>query len=137
MNQDNIDVIQKVYEAFNAGDLATVLSHLAAEADWTNYGSATVPYVGHWVGTSEIPAFFQAIAESTTDAKVTPERFFSDGDTVIALARYTATVRATGAHIDTPLAHFFTIKNGKISKWVGFSDTAAVAAAHTRAAGAP
>lgn len=51
-----------------------------------------------------------------------------------AIARYTAKVRSTGAKIDTPVAHIFTVRNGKVTRWIGFSDSAAVAAAHTGAA---
>jgi ketosteroid isomerase-like protein len=40
-------------------------------------------------------------------------------------------VRNTGAEIDSPIAHFFTVRNGMIEKWVGYSDSAQVADAHT------
>ncbi len=46
---------------------------------------------------------------------------------VVVTGRYRATVRSTGAEIDTPIAHLFTVRNGKIEKWVGFSDSAQVA----------
>ena len=65
-----------------------------------------------------------------------PDVVIADGDTVIATGRYTATVRDNGAEIDVPIAHVFTVRNGKVSKWVGLSDTAKVAEAHTRAAAA-
>ncbi len=55
---------------------------------------------------------------------------------MVATGRYQATVRNTGAEIDTPIAHFFTVRNGKIEKWVGFSDSAHVADAHTGKAAA-
>jgi hypothetical protein len=75
--------------------------------------------------------FFQAIGNSTSGARVAPERFIAEGDTVVSLSRYTATVRTTRANIDTPVAHIFTVKDGQVASWTGFSDTAAVAAAHT------
>jgi len=137
MNErQNIEVIKNVYAAFGAGDVQTILDHVAEDADWTNYGPAVVPYTGSYKGRSEIAKFFEGIANSTTNAKVTADEFIGQDDTVVAIARYIATVRDTGATIDTPLAHIFTLKNGKITRWLGFSDSAKVAAAHTRAAGA-
>lgn len=50
---------------------------------------------------------------------------------MITEARWTATVKDTGERIDAPIAHVFTLRDGKISSWRGYSDSAAVAAAHT------
>jgi ketosteroid isomerase-like protein len=127
--QDNVAVIQKLYAAFGSGDIQTILDTVAANAEWVNYGPSTIPYAGNFTG--QIAAFFQAIGESTTDAKVVPDRFIAQGDSVLSIGRYIATVRSTHARIETPVAHLFTVKNGTVTSWVGFSDSAAVAAAHT------
>ncbi len=93
---------------------------------------ATIPYAGNFTG--RIPAFFQAIGGSTTGGKVTVDKFIAQDDTVVSIGRYTAEVRGAGAKIDTPIAHIFTVRDGKVSSWTGFSDSAAVASAHTGAA---
>jgi ketosteroid isomerase-like protein len=129
--QDNIELIRKIYAAFAAGDAATILANVGEQAPWINYGPATVPYAGSRAGKAQILEFFQAIANSTTGGVVVPEEFIAQGDTVVVTGRYRATVRNTGAEIDTPIAHLFTVRNGKIEKWVGFSDSAHVADAHT------
>jgi hypothetical protein len=67
---------------------------------------------------------------------VIAENFVAQGETVVATGRYTATVRDTGANIDTPIAHLFTVRNGKVVRWEGFSDSARVAEAHTGRAAA-
>jgi ketosteroid isomerase-like protein len=127
--QENIAIVQKLYAAFSVGDVQTILNNATPNAEWINHGPATVPYFGNFTG--RLPAFFQAIGESTTDAKVSASKFIAQGDTVASVARYTATVRSSGAKIDTPLAHIFTVRDGKVTSWIGFSDSAAVAAAHT------
>jgi ketosteroid isomerase-like protein len=127
--EDNVNLIRRIYAAFSSGDIQTVLDNLSPTAKWVNYGPQTIPYAGDFTG--RITDFFQAIGQSTTDAKVNPERFIAQGDTVVSIGRYTASVRNTGAQIDTPLAHVFTVSEGKVTSWTGFSDSAAVAAAHT------
>ena len=127
--QENITLIQKIYAAFSIGDIQTILNNLGPNPEWINHGPATVPYMGNFTG--RIPAFFQAIADSTIEAKVLADRFIAQGDSVVSIARYTAKVRNTGAKIETPLAHIFTVRSGKVTSWIGFSDSAAVAAAHT------
>ena len=130
--QDNVALIRKMYEAFGAGDVKTILDSASPDAEWVNYGPSTVPYMGNFNG--RVPAFFQAIGETTTGGKVTAGKYIAEGDIVVTLGRYTATVRGTGVKIDTPIAHIFTIRDGKVASWAGFSDSAAVAAAHSGAA---
>lgn len=129
--QDNVELIRKVYAAFAAGDAATILDSVAERAPWINYGPASVPYAGSRAGKAQILEFFQAIGDSTTGGVVIPEEFVAQGDMVVVTGRYRATVNGTGAEIDSPIAHFFTVRNGKIEKWVGYSDSAHVADAHT------
>jgi ketosteroid isomerase-like protein len=134
--QANIDLIRKVYAAFAAGDAPTILANVADDAPWINYGPPSVPYAGSRAGKAQIVEFFQAIANSTTGGVVEADDFVAQGDKVVATGRYRATVRNTGIEIDTPIAHVFTVRNGKIVKWEGYSDTAQVADAHTGKAAA-
>jgi len=129
--QNNVNVIQKIYAAFNTADLPTILNNVTPNAEWVNHGPAAVPYAGNFTG--RISSFFQAIADSTSGGRVTSEKFIAQGDVVVSIGRYIATVQKTGAKIDSPIAHIFTVHDGKVTSWVGFSDSAAVAAAHTGA----
>lgn len=127
--KENVTLIQKIYAAFGAGDIQTILSLVDSNAEWVNYGPTTIPYAGNF--NRRIPGFFQAIGESTMNGKVTADKYIAQDDTVVAIGRYSATVRNTGSKIDTPIAHTFTIRDGKVTSWIGFSDSAAVAAAHS------
>jgi hypothetical protein len=135
-SQDNVVLIKKMYAAFGLGDVQTILDSITDDVEWVNYGPSSIPYAGSWRGRSQVGEFFQAIGSSTTGGKVMPDTVVADSDTVMATGRYIATVRNNGAEIDVPIAHVFTIRNGKVSKWVGLSDTAKVVEAHTRAAAA-
>jgi ketosteroid isomerase-like protein len=128
--QDNISMVKKMYQAFAAGDVQSILNNLDSNAEWTDFGPATIPYSGSWNGHPRILEFFKAMAETTTKGEVVAENFIAAGDTVAVTGRFRATVRDTGAKIDSPIAHFFTIRDGKVVKWVGYSDTAAIAEAH-------
>jgi hypothetical protein len=134
--QDNVALISEIYTAFNAGNIQTILDSITDDVVWINYGPATIPYAGARSGKAQVLQFFQAIAGSTTGGHVTSEAYIAQGDIVVSIGRYSATVTSTGATIDAPIAHVFTVQNGKVSQWVGHSDTAAIAAAHTGAAAA-
>jgi ketosteroid isomerase-like protein len=130
-DQNNVELIRKVYAAFGAGDVQTILNSVAEDAEWVNHGPDTIPYAGSRSGKAQVLEFFKAIADTTTGGKVVAETYIAQGDNVVAIGSYRATVRNTGAEIDTPVAHIFTVRGGKIVRWEGFSDTARVAAAHT------
>lgn len=128
-SQANIAVIQTTYAAFNRGDIPVLLANLGPNAEWINYGAAAVPYFGSFTG--RIADFFNAIGESTSGGSVAIDRYIASGDMVITEGRYTATARGTEARIDAPIAHIFTLRDGKVTSWGGYGDTAAVLAAHT------
>jgi hypothetical protein len=125
----NSTLIQTIYGAFNNGDIQTLLANLAPGAEWVNYGPTAVPYCG--VFTGRIEDFFKAIGTTTTSGHVAIDQYIASGDIVVTRGRYTATVRNTGSKIDAPIAHFFTVRDGKVTSWNGYSDSAAVLAAHT------
>lgn len=74
--------------------------------------------------------FFEALGSSVDNGRVTAEEFIEQDDKVVATGRFSATVKVTGKRIDVPIAHLFTIRNGKIARWVGYADTARVAEAY-------
>jgi uncharacterized protein len=128
-DRSNTAVIQTIYAAFNRGDVQEVLANLSPTAEWVNHGPAVVPYFGNFAG--RIVDFFKAIGESTTGGAVAIDTYIASGDTVVTQGRYTATVRSTGIKIDAPIAQVFTLRDGKVTSWTGYGDTAAVVAAHT------
>lgn len=129
MAESNSAVIENTYAAFNRGDIQSVLEKVQPDAEWVNYGPPSVPYFGNFTG--RITDFFQALGQSTSRGNVAVDRYMESGDNVITEARYTATVNATGARIDAPVVHVFTLRDGKISSWRGYGDSAAIAAAHS------
>jgi ketosteroid isomerase-like protein len=64
------------------------------------------------------------------------DQFIAQGDGVATLGRFTGDVKATGKSFDSPVGHFFTIRMGKVARWIGLGDTANAAAAYSTAAAA-
>jgi ketosteroid isomerase-like protein len=49
------------------------------------------------------------------------------GKNVVIIGSYSAKIKTTGKTIPTPLAHVWTVENGKITRFLDFFDTAASA----------
>lgn len=136
MKEQNMALVQTLYDAFGRGDVETILAHLADNVEWRVEGPAAIPYAGARRGTKEVARFFEAIGNADDNPKLQMDEYMADGDTVAVLGRYRATAKKTGKRIDTAVAHVFTIQAGKVTRFLEFMDTAHVADAHTARAGA-
>jgi ketosteroid isomerase-like protein len=134
--QQNAALIQSLYDAFKRGDIPFILNSLAEDVSWTMEGPSTIPYAGKRKGTAQVKQFFEALANTQTNHKLTMEPLIAQGDQVSGLGRFSATVTATGRNFDSQVAHFFTVKDGKVSRFVDVVDTAAMADAYRAASAA-
>ena len=128
--QQNIETVQAMYAAFGRGDIQFILDHLTGDIVWTLEGPASVPFSGERHGKAEVLGFFEALAATQTNQKLTTDRWVAQGGTVASTGRYGATVTATGKSYDSAQAHFFTFRDGKVSRFDDYVDTALVAEAY-------
>jgi ketosteroid isomerase-like protein len=134
MAQDNVRIIEDAYAAFAKGDIQSILDQVTDDVDWINEGPESIPYAGTFKGRQEVQRFFYGMGSTLDNGRVTASEWLSDGANVASIGRFTATVKESGKQIDVPVAHFFTLRDGKIARWIGFSDTARVAQAYAGAA---
>jgi uncharacterized protein len=130
MAKDDLGLIQEVYAAYAQGNSQFILDHVTDDVDWINEGPDSIPYAGTFKGRKDVQRFFESIGTSVDNGRVTAEDWIAQGDKVVSTGRFTATVKKSGRRIDVPIAHVFTVRNGKIARWVGYADTARVAEAY-------
>jgi ketosteroid isomerase-like protein len=133
--QQNVALVQKMYDAFARGDIQTIVDNLADDVEWTFEGPSIIPYTGTMRGPQEVQSkFFGGLGGTQDDQKLTIEDYIAQDDKVATFGRYGATVKATGKKFDSPVAHLFRIRNGKVTKFVNLGDTAAAVDAYSGAA---
>jgi ketosteroid isomerase-like protein len=93
---------------------------------WESEGPAIIASSSTRHGIAEAQGFFEALASDFSDQQLTITDYVASGDTVMTLGRYSATTNATGKRIDTPIAHYWKIRDGKVVHYVGLSNTAAI-----------
>ena len=120
MNEERLEVIAQVYRAFGSGDMDRVAS-LLDEVDWEE--AAGMPYGGHYRGAQEVfQNVFARIAGDVENFSARPDEILPAGDDrVLALGRYAGTGRA--GEVDVAFAHLWTLREGKIVKFVQYADT--------------
>lgn len=126
--EDNIKTVQRVYEAFGRGDVATILDAVADDVNWAAEAASTVaPWYGNRTGKSGVAAFFEAFGTTMEVEEFTPLTFAANDDDVLAVVRFRVKARATGQRAAMDLHHWFTLRDGKISYYRGTEDTAQTA----------
>jgi uncharacterized protein len=125
--QANVQIVQNAYAAFKRGDIQTILDSLSKDVEWIAPG--VEPVAGTYHGREEVALFFQRVNEISEFSSFEPSEYVAQGDRVVVLGHYTATVRNTGRVYDCDWAMAFTVQQGKISKFQEYTDTAALVAA--------
>ena len=131
--QQNVQLVQRAYDAFSKADIKGVLKTLADNVDWFVPGPPEIiPFAGRRHGAQEVAEFFSALAATQTAERFEPSDFIASEDKVVVLGVQRWRVNATGVTYEDEWAHVFTIENGRIAKFKEYHDTAAEAAAHRR-----
>ena len=127
----NTKVVQDAYAAFGRSDIPTLLTYLADDIVWAGvYGAAPhVPTSGERRGKAAVAEFFKLVAEHVQFNQFEPKEFVASGDKVVALGHYAATTSVKKA-FESDFAMVFTLRNGKVSHFQEFCDSAAINAAY-------
>jgi len=124
MSTQNVELVQGIYDAFAAGNLANVLARMSPDIVWNEaenfpYADGN-PYIGHEAVVNGV--FGRCITEWEGFA-VTVHEILDAGDTIVVLGRYQGVFKATGRKQNTQMAHVWRIVNGKASRFQQYADT--------------
>ena len=124
----NIETVQGIYAAYGRGDMKFILDQLHDDVTWGIESVATgeVPQYGILRGKQNVAKFFGAFAETADFGTFNPHDFVAAGDHVFNQLQYDLTVKATGKPVKQVSLQHWTLEDGKIIRWRGYEDTAAV-----------
>ena len=86
------------------------------------------PWAGHRRGKAEYTQFATGLAETVDFELFEPREFIAQGDKVAVLLFERFRIRSTAIALDNDYMHVFTIKHGKIERFLIFEDTAPIIA---------
>jgi ketosteroid isomerase-like protein len=121
--QQNLDVVRTVYDAFARGDLEGLLAALDPQVSWRTPGSPDLPTAGLHQGVPAVRDFFGLLLSTFDMADFQPQDFLAAGDKVVVLGTSREGPKGSGTLVDFRWAHVFTFANGKI---VAFDERADV-----------
>ena len=137
MSQENVAIIRSLYTAFAKGDVPTVLAAFTPDAEWREAENFVYADGNPYVGAGAIlQGVFMRLATEWDGFAANPAQFLDAGDAVVVSGRYTGAFKETGRKIDAQFAHFWTLKQGKVSSFQQYTDTLQAAQAVQKAAAA-
>lgn len=127
--QENRRVVQRTYELFREGD-ASFLTSFSDDISWELPEMKNVPYAGTFDGIGAVTDFFARLGEAEESLIHNPTEFIAKDDRVIVLGSMKWRVKATGNEYESDFVHVLTLRDGKISGFREFMDTAVRVDAH-------
>lgn len=124
------DVVKSIYEAFDRGDVAAVLTHFDEEIEISQ--SDEVPWGGVYRGHDGAVQFLTALTEHV-ETRVDIGRLVVAGDSVVEIGRTEGRARATGRAFSIDEVHVWRLRDGKAVRMEAFVDNGAMLSALGRA----
>ena len=131
--QKNTRLVQQAYQSITAGDVQALLNALAEDVEWELPEMENVPFAGKWQGREGVRQFFGKVFEVQDVVEFEPEEYIAQGDKVVALGHFLMRIKATAIEFGSKWAQVWTVKNGRITRFYEYVDTAVVSKAHTAA----
>jgi ketosteroid isomerase-like protein len=122
-------IVQSFFEAFGKGDINTVLSLIAEDAEWKIPGADYVPIAGQRHGREQIKAFFGQLAANLEPQAFNIYQMIAQDEHVIVLGYFKYRAKPTQKAFESDFALHIVVRNGKVSSYHIFEDTYNVALA--------
>jgi uncharacterized protein len=127
-----VEIVRRFYECLGRGDVPGLLALMAPEIEWAE--AERFPYhAGTWrTPQAVVDGLLVPLRRDWSAFSATPTDYVAEGERVVAIGRYAGTYKATGRTFTAPFAHLWTVRGGKITGFVQYTDTAKVLeATHT------
>ncbi len=125
--QENLQRVQAGYAAFGRGDIAAFMDYLADDVEWVLPGPADVSLFGTYRGKAGVQEWLGTMGENVQFRAFEPREFITQGDKVVVLLHGESTLTRTNREVVSDGAHVLTVRAGKIARFVGYDNTAAIA----------
>lgn len=138
MPSPNVQLVQSIYDAFAAGDVAAVLARFSPDIVWNEAENSPYADANPCIGPDAVvQGVFARCINEWDGFTVAIDEILDAGHTIVALGRYHGTFKATGRAQHTQLVHIWRIEAGKAIAFQQHADTLHLAHVTTRSSTAP
>ena len=128
MSDADVELITRMYRAWNSGDMAALIDVFDAEVEvHPALGAflASTVYRGH----EGVAAWYEETYEPWAELHAEPERFIDAGERTVVVAALRARVPGGQVDVEGEIAQVVTVRDGKIVRLDGYEEPEAAFAA--------
>jgi hypothetical protein len=129
-----VETVQAAYAAFGKGDIPGLLEYVTDDVEWTFDGSTGDPYMRTARGKDDLVAWFGEVASCDAIQAFEPRKMLAGAEHVTVIGWERTQALPAGGIFETPWIHVWELRGGKLARFFGMLDTAAVARARATAA---
>ena len=124
----NGEIIKGMYDAFAKGDVPAVLGAFDENIEWNE--AEGFMYGGKYNGPGAVlENVFMKLGTEWEGFSAVPDEILDAGDNIVALGNYSGKYKESSKSMKVPFAHVWTLRDGKIVKFVQYTDTLKVSEA--------
>ena len=112
---DPVATVRKMFAAFAAGDLDTLLTTIHPDSKWTYIGANPVISNATFTGRPAVRAFFERILRRLEMSAFNTDEFITSGETVVVFGSEAGTVRATNRPFRNEWVQKYVVSDGLIT----------------------
>ena len=126
--QTNINHLQQLYAAFGRGEIDAIAAACTDDVSWGTDTSVQneVPWYRIRSGRDGVVDFFSTLANEVDFERFEPNLWAAAGDQVLVRVDYTYRFKKNGKSAAATGIHAFTVRDGKVSQFRAYEDTAKV-----------
>jgi ketosteroid isomerase-like protein len=120
MSQENVEIVRRIYAAMEETGSFAASGLLHADVEWVNPDNAVEP--GTREGVDAFDVAWSNVRDSFETVEFEPRDFLDAGDDVVLITVMRARGHGSGADVEHPQGHVWTINNGKAVRMRWFLD---------------
>ena len=122
----NVQLARQIYDLFGSRDIPAVLASFDPEIEWREAEGNPYQMDGTaWIGPQAVlENLFRFIGSDWEAHTIHSEKLHDAGEYVVVEGRFTGKYKPTGRSIDAQLCHVLAFRNGKVTRFQQYVDTA-------------
>jgi len=113
-------VVEKMFSAFNSGDIEKFVDTVSDDTVWIYHGTQIIPK-GVFEKKEGVRTFFTNILERTEIINFEPQQYIVEGNMVVVLGQEHQKVKRSGRELKQKWVQIYTVENSLITKMEEFA----------------
>ena len=124
----NKRIVQKIYAAYKNKNLKGILEHQSETAEWSVAASPEkIPWANPGRGHKGVANFLNTFEHWLVPQAFNIQDYLEEGNKIVALGYQAGYVKPTGYHYEYDFVHVWEFRDGKVTKFRVYFDSAYVA----------